>query len=221
MHTIMENLPFDAERETIIETVVAGLRQYGFDEEWSAVLTDTIQRVLDTPLDQSGMKLSDVPESQRLIEMEFTYPVARLQTESFEALLRKHGHEAVLRKQSATEGYLKGFIDLIFSHENRFYIADYKSNWLGEGEGDYAADRLPAVIQRESYNLQYLLYTTALNRYLKLRLPDYDYDTHFGGVFYLFMRGMNPSLGSGFGVFADRPDSSLVNDMDEYFRGEA
>lgn len=220
LHTIMENLSFDAGREAIAGAVAAGLRQYGFDAEWAAVLTDTVERVLNTPLDQSGLKLSDVPDSQRLIELEFTYPVTRLESDSFEALLRKHGEKIRIKRQSGPGGYLKGFVDLIFSHEGRFYIADYKSNWLGSGEGDYAAKQLPAVIQSESYNLQYLLYTLALHRYLTLRQPDYDYDTHFGGVFYLFMRGMNPSLGYEFGVFADRPDWSLVGDMDEYFRGE-
>ena len=166
------------------------------------------------------MKLSEVSDSKRLIELEFTYPVEILEARTFEELLARHGEQARVRRRPATGGFIKGFVDLVFAHEERFYIADYKSNWLGDGQGDYAAERLPGVMEHESYNLQYLLYTVALHRFLNLRLPAYDYDKHFGGVFYLFMRGMNPTLGSEFGVFSHVPDRSLISDMDDYFRGK-
>ena len=67
----------------------------------------------------------------------------------------------------------------------------------------------------DSYVLQYLIYTVALHRYLRLRVLDYDYERHFGGVFYLFLRGMNPAAGPECGIFRDRPTLALVMALDE------
>lgn len=111
-------------------------------------------------------------------------------------------------------GFVKGYIDLVFEYDGRYYIADYKSNWLGERYEDYAPGRLAEAMSESFYDLQYLLYTVALHRYLKLRLPDYDYDRHVGGVYYLFVRGMQPSRGASSGVYATRPDRALVERLD-------
>jgi exodeoxyribonuclease V beta subunit len=119
------------------------------------------------------------------------------------------------------QGFMKGFIDLVFEAHGRFYVVDYKSNWLGTDPHDYQERRLPAVMADNAYYLQYLVYTVALHRYLRLRLPGYDYHSHFGGVFYLFLRGMGPELGPDFGIYRDRPDRALVEALDAYIeRGE-
>ncbi len=115
---------------------------------------------------------------------------------------------------SPLRGYMKGFIDLVFEADGRFYLVDYKSNWLGAEPAAYRRSRLDEAMARESYVLQYLIYIVALHRYLRLRLPDYDYERHFGGVFYLFLRGMDPALGSDCGVFRDRPSLALVEALD-------
>jgi exodeoxyribonuclease V beta subunit len=103
------------------------------------------------------------------------------------------------------EGFLKGYIDLIFRQGNRWYVADYKTNHLGDTLADYAQERLPAVMAASHYYLQYHLYTVALHRYLGQRLANYAYDTHFGGVYYLFVKGMTPESGPDTGVFFERP----------------
>ena len=69
------------------------------------------------------------------------------------------------------------------------------------------------------YVLQYHIYTIALHRYLQTRLPDYDYEKHFGGVYYLFIKGMKKELGPANGIFRDRPSLKLINKLDETFRG--
>ena len=114
-------------------------------------------------------------------------------------------------------GYMKGFIDLVFETEGRYYLVDYKSNWLGMNIEDYHATRLPAVISQAGYPLQYLLYTVAVHRYLRHRLASYDYDRDFGGVYYLFLRGMNARRGADYGVFYRRPERALVEALDRYF----
>ncbi len=111
---------------------------------------------------------------------------------------------------------MTGSMDLVFEAGGRYYLADYKSNWLGEGPDAYRAERLPQVMAREAYDLQYLIYTVALTRYLSQRLPEYRYERDFGGVFYLFVRGMDPARGPDFGVYRDRPSEALIVALDRY-----
>ena len=90
-------------------------------------------------------------------------------------------------------------------HEGRWYILDYKSNWLGPAPGDYGPEALAEAIRAGGYPLQYLIYLVALHRYLATRLPGYDYERHVGGAFYLFVRGIDPAAGVRRGVYFDRP----------------
>jgi exodeoxyribonuclease V beta subunit len=115
---------------------------------------------------------------------------------------------------------MRGFMDLVFRTGGRYYIADYKSNHLGNRVEDYGADALERAMQAHRYPLQVLVYTVALHRYLRLRLPGYDYDRHLGGVFYLFLRGMRRETGPRTGVFFTRPPRALVERLDRTLQGE-
>ena len=110
----------------------------------------------------------------------------------------------------------KGFIDLVFEHDGRYYVADYKSNWLGREVSDYAAPALAAAIAQHRYEMQYCLYLLAVHRQLRARLPDYDYDRHVGGAVYVFLRGVD---GGAHGVHVDRPPRALIEAMDALFAG--
>lgn len=90
-------------------------------------------------------------------------------------------------------GFVKGYIDLVVRLDERFYIVDWKSNWLGNQIEDYGATALEREMAAKLYPLQYHLYTVALHRHLALRLPGYDYEKHFGGVRYIFLRGVDPN----------------------------
>jgi exodeoxyribonuclease V beta subunit len=188
------------------------------------VVVETLERVLATPLDRAGtLHLKDVPRNRRLDELEFTYPLTELTCGGLQQALKAHGfavgpiQEEIGRLTFApARGYMKGFIDLIFEAGGRFYLADYKSNWLGDTAESYREEALAAVMAQHSYYLQYLIYVVALHRYLRLRLPNYDYEAQFGGVFYLFIRGMDPSLGPGYGVFHARPARDLIEALDRY-----
>ena len=116
------------------------------------------------------------------------------------------------------QGIMTGFIDLVFEYQGRYYIADYKSNHLGNQQSDYHQHNIKVAIQQHRYDLQYLIYSVALHRYLQKRIADYDYQTHFGGAYYLFLRGMGQ--GSEYGVYYDRPEFSLIERLDRLFAGE-
>jgi len=122
---------------------------------------------------------------------------------------------------SPRSGLMKGFVDLVFEHEGRYYLADWKTNWLGPTVADYTAERIADEMQRHHYDLQYYVYAVALHRHLAGRIPDYDYDRHMGGIYYFFVRGMTPATGMARGVFFDRPAAATIAALDALFAGEA
>jgi exodeoxyribonuclease V beta subunit len=181
-----------------------------------------VGQVLATPLDAGGVCLGSVNPGQRLTELEFYYPLTRLTADGLQQVLHRHGRNPGNFGEQIKEltfdpvnGFMKGFIDLVFEAGGRFYIVDYKSNWLGNSVADYRQQRLYEAMARDDYYLQYLIYTVAVHRYLRLRLAGYDYEHHFGGVFYLFLRGMTPA-GPEHGVFRDRPEKALIEALDRY-----
>jgi len=226
LHAIFERLDFSRHtvselQQLVEETLIA----HGMDRDWTSVVSAMVQRVLATALDESGrLMLGSVTPERRLVEMGFYYPLSPVTAKGLVRLLRDRGfagdgpiHRS-LRQLSfpAVQGFMKGFIDLIFEAEGRYHLLDYKSNWLGQEVEAYDQERLTTVMARDSYYLQYLFYTLALHRHLRLRLPDYDYDRHFGSVFYLFLRGMDPAAGPRYGVYRTRPEKALVEALDRY-----
>ena len=224
LHALFERLDFTQSEDQHLEALVGRtLEGHGLDAaEWTPVVVELTRRVLATPLNPSGLRLATVTADRRLNELEFTYPIAKLRANVLRQVLERHGYAAGPFRDmietlefSPLRGYMKGFIDLVFEADGRFWLVDYKSNWLGPEPAAYRRARLDEAMAREAYLLQYLIYTVALHRYLRLRLPDYDYERHFGGVFYLFLRGMDPAFGPDCGVFHDRPTPALVAALDE------
>lgn len=227
LHKCLENIEFDtANPQQISQTVERLLPQFGLDIQWTEVVSQWLQDVLKTPLDAGNkFRLSDLPASQRINEMAFYFPVAGLNMPALKKLLQQTAKDSVWQKlandlyfQDLT-GFMKGFIDLVFEFEGRFYIADYKSNHLGSDPSQYQGDALQNAMLSHSYPLQYLIYSLALHRHLKQRLPDYDPEQHFGGVYYLFLRGMQPEW-SQTGVYFDRLDRQLLEALDKLMAGE-
>jgi exodeoxyribonuclease V beta subunit len=106
---------------------------------------------------------------------------------------------------------MNGKIDLFFEHEGKYYILDWKSNFLGNSLEFYDTEHVKAAMYENNYNLQYLIYTVALTKYLQLRKTDFDYDTHFGGVIYLFLRGVRAEGQTG--IYYTKPDKALIKQM--------
>jgi exodeoxyribonuclease V beta subunit len=223
LHAILERIDFTdtdlAARRAVVE---AALAAHGFEREWAPAVCDLLARTLATALDAARtIRLGRVARTDRLDEIEFHYPLAGLRPAALRRLLDQHGMPIGPLDGAGTSlrGYMKGFIDLVFACDGRYWIADYKSNWLGDAPADYAAERLPAVMAAHGYHLQYLIYTVVLHRWLRQRLPDYDYDRHVGGVFYLFLRGLDPASGPARGVFHARPGRALVEALDALMAG--
>jgi exodeoxyribonuclease V beta subunit len=233
VHKLFETIDFPTvEAAALRERAQRLLREYGVEAQWGEAICSAISDVLDTPLGDQipSLTLRQIPSSRRLNELEFVFPVALgadggglLTAAHLAEVFAAHGaawltaYAARVRRLPFPQlaGYLKGFIDLVFAHGDRWFLVDYKTNDLGGRPGDYRGARLLPEMQRHHYVLQYHLYSVALHRYLQRRLTGYDYARHFGGVLYLFVRGMAPGHERGCGVFFDRPAPSLIESLSE------
>ncbi|MDB5825076.1 MAG: recB [Herminiimonas sp.] len=183
------------------------------------MVRNMVKDVVTTPLG-NGLTLSSVPLSRRLTELEFSFPAPGLAPSELNAVLARHGYRMPSLSFPALQGFLRGFVDLIFESGGRYYILDWKSNHLGYATADYAADGMAQSMAEHAYHLQYLLYTLALHRYLALRLPGYRYQDHFGGVLYLFVRGVRPGWtheGQQAGVYRHLPSAACVDELQSLF----
>jgi len=231
LHEIFEHLEFtrtDDHEALVAET----LHRHGFDAEvWTKTVTASVAQILNAPLGSGAPALSALPRQQRLDELEFIFPVssreAAFDPRSLSDAMATRtdvpwGAEyAQLLGQLEFEplqGSFRGFVDLVFQHEGKFYVVDYKSNHLGERTGSYEPDLLLTKMVHNHYLLQAHLYVLALHRYLDVRLPDYRYEDHMGGYRYAFLRGMNPEQ-PGWSVFADRPPVACIDALDRAMAG--
>lgn len=205
------------------ETIAASLRERCAARGWSAwtaPLAGWAQAFLRQrfPLSDSAFSLAEL--ARPVAEMEFWIGVTRLDALWLDRQVRTHTLAAAPRPPLTPQrlhGMLKGFIDLVFEWEGRYYVADYKSNWLGPNAAAYAPENLRQAILEARYDLQYTLYLLALHRLLRARLPDYDYERHIGGAVYLFLRGLDAP---GHGVYFERPPRVLIETLDAAFCGE-
>lgn len=222
LHKAFESIDFaSADEARIVAVVRRELAQSGIEEAWTGAAARVVSDVLATPLDDDGFALRDLARADRVDELEFTYPVRNVAAGDLAAALaplRAVGSRLPETIGSLVlapaRGFMRGYIDLVFARDGRFFIADYKSNWLGDSIEHYAPDRLAAAMADSFYDLQYLVYAVAVHRMLGTRVPGYDYERHFGGIHYLFLRGMRPATGAAFGVYSVRPDASLVRALD-------
>ncbi|NWC10680.1 exodeoxyribonuclease V subunit beta [Pseudomonas agarici] len=212
---------FTADRGVIEKALAPRCNLRGW-KGWIETLVDWLAHLLQVPFrlgnDQPAVVLWDLDNYQ--VEMEFWFASHKVDVHQVDELVRRHTHGGVTRAAAEPvllNGMFKGFIDLTFEHQGRYYVADYKSNWLGADDAAYTERAMAASILENRYDLQYVLYLLALHRQLKARLVDYDYDRHMGGALYLFLRGSrSPSQGAYF----VRPPRELIEHLDLLFQGK-
>ena len=222
LHSLFEDLDFTQPVEAA--WVQEKLELGGYDADWEPVITAWVTAILHAPLNETGVSLSQLSAREKQVEMEFYLPISQpLIAENLDALIRQFDPLSAgcpPLEFTRVRGMLKGFIDLVFRHNGRYYLLDYKSNWLGENSAAYTPEAMAAAMQAHRYDLQYQLYTLALHRYLRHRIADYDYERHFGGVIYLFLRGVDSKQPQQ-GIYTTRPAGELITRMDEMFAGVA
>jgi len=208
IHDLFQHLDFTqpvSEQSDLLEPFKTACRISA--PEPSALLETWLESILSTPILDDGFCLKQLSMAKRLNEVEFHFPLTQLDALKELPFLSADRLSSPARAPWAQ--YMTGSIDLVFEHQQRFYIVDYKSNHLGPKATHYTSAKLAHVMHEHEYDLQYTIYAIALEKYLRLRSPDVAFNDQFGGVIYLFLRGMTGESGSG--VFFTRPDGHQIS----------
>ncbi len=227
IHALLENYAPDElqNRELLSLELERNFSAFVPEADFPALLdelTEWLNNILEADLaleDRHIPPLREILSGERHInELEFIFPVReRLTPDALSALVQ----ENLPRESNETlsfdqlKGMLRGFIDLTFEHNGQFFVVDYKSNYLGPTPASYRLSEMERSIKHAHYDLQYLIYTVALVKFLEIQLPNFDYARDFGGVYYLYLRGMQAGQKSG--VYYTKPDETLINRLRSLF----
>jgi exodeoxyribonuclease V beta subunit len=214
-HAVLEKLDFK-NPDGFEELVETQLSYHGLTKTpCRAALLIKFRELLDVEL-SPGMLLKNIGQRDRLSELEFTYRLNRLDPKRLRQILQRcdgipssaNGNLGRLRFDPV-EGYMRGFIDLLIQCDGRFYIVDWKSNWLGSRPADYGEEGMREAMAEHNYFLQSHLYVLAADLLLQTRLQNYRYERDFAGVFYVFLRGVDPT-NPALGVFKQTPSEQTI-----------
>jgi exodeoxyribonuclease V beta subunit len=226
LHQIFQELDF-CNLDNMPNIVSRNLRAFSIGN-FDDVVCEMIRKTVSVPLEifRPDFTLSRIAAAARLQEMEFYFPMSAVTPDKLAQAFTEHREHfdgaipsTIDRLQfRPMSGFMKGFIDLVFEFEDKFYLVDWKSNWLGPDLDAYASAAIETEMAQRFYTLQLSIYTVALHRFLRARQPGYDYEKHFGGAYYLFLRGIEPARPE-FGVhrmklradFADKLSTLFVS----------
>jgi len=218
VHAILEDYAFDEDAIDNDVRVEKRCREFGYDADETAIVRELVRDTIRAEV-VPGVPLASL--GTRHVELEFFFPLddTRLGDVADALALepryaRSDAEFAALRPRWS--GLMHGYVDLVFAHDGRYGLIDYKTNFLGSRYEDYAASPLAKTVRASDYDLQYLIYSVALVRQLRARLgARFDYDRDYAGVAYLFVRG----LAGGHGVHRDVPPFAVIEALDRAFGG--
>ncbi|MCX7678264.1 MAG: exodeoxyribonuclease V subunit beta [Spirochaetes bacterium] len=228
IHKVFERINFQLPRgapltEEATAVVQNLLNFYGFEREWLPCIGEMVANVVHCTISdgKQTFRLFDLSREARIHELEFYFPVSAISIRKIATTISEHHpdfcgampysfHQLEMEEKN---GFVRGFMDLVFHFANKWYILDWKSNYLGPDETFYGFEQLKQAMIREYYHLQYFVYAIALHRHLCRTLPAYNYDDHFGGVFYLFVRGIHKDYPHR-GIYFCKPEYELIRKLD-------
>ncbi|QZA79958.1 exodeoxyribonuclease V subunit beta [Deefgea piscis] len=223
LHSVFEHTDFTrVDAGVLAQTVTQAMQKSGLALALDAApqVADWLLAALAAPIELAAgvLRLNQLAQRQRLNEWQFLLGCKSVDIAAFCRVLAQPEFGVEPRFIAAAQrlkperfvGYLNGFVDLVFFWQGQYFIADYKSNFLGDRLSDYDPAALRDVMSDSHYYLQYLLYSCAWHRHMLARLGEkYDYERDFGGVLYLFIRGMSPEI-ANCGVWHDKPPLKLI-----------
>ena len=223
-HTIMEKWDFKDEEKLneLISRYLSVVNIKGKEE----IAAQMFRNAVTAPIPQedgSMFSLQEIISGNRCSEMDFDFILNRnFNPGELGAILNRYYRDRLkkekidllyaIRNQTGDVTSYTGSADLVFCYNGKFYIVDWKTDILDETPESFGQERLFGVMWQKFYLYQSLLYSSALIRFLSMRLdmePEDVYNQYFGGVRYLFLRGMNPAA-PGRGIYADKPDFELI-----------
>jgi len=214
IHYVFEHLYESNEAE--IKTIVSDAVQfYGyqktFQEKEQDEISTFISQIFRTPMvfpNKTETSLAEIPLSKQKRESEFLTGINSFSLNDFYKIIRNTSAEDVLFES----GFIKGFIDFVFIHNNKFYMLDYKSNKLGIDKEDYTNDKIKEAMLKSKFDVQLYVYSLALHRWLKATFKEYSYETHFGGMFYWFIRGYENETK---GLYFEKANFTLIEELEQ------
>lgn len=218
----------------IADLLEPAMERMQLDARWLTPLADTLTTCLTEPLtlDDVSCCLSQIKPHQLATEVQFllrlggvteftTQNLATAFASSSNSLFRDYSRRIRAMSVVGIQGFLAGFVDLVFQVNGKWFIVDYKTNFLGLNVSDYSRERLDTAMFEHDYLLQASLYSVAVCRLLEQRLPAFDLATDFGGVAYLFLRGFPTDGVPETGIWYCRPEPTLVKGLSDALDGRA
>jgi exodeoxyribonuclease V beta subunit len=217
----------------LVERLLAGSGLIGPTDSSFAATVDKLTASAEIWLKQAlsshagaPFRLADLDPATQLSEVRFSF-AASIGSQTFPQLEAEFAREFGAASQpdlqklglswnraNELDGLVTGSVDFVFAHDGRYYVVDWKSNFLGENSADYLPERISRSIAKERYHLQFSLYTVALDAHLSRCLgKDWDYERDFGGVYYLYLRGFGTHPDGKHGAFFHRPSAGFVSKL--------
>ncbi|UPT14788.1 exodeoxyribonuclease V subunit beta [Buchnera aphidicola] len=218
IHYILSKINFSEKLN--IDFFYKSLKKYKFSEKWASILMSWINNIINIQLKNINFNLSMLKKHQHIKEMQFFLPIQKiLHSNNFNRVIQSYDSISSFAPKiyfNPVTGILKGSIDLVFFWKERYYIIDYKSNYLGDNKNSYSLENIKKEIIKNRYDLQYQIYTVALHQYLKKKVKKYKYENNFGGIFYIFLRGIN-KVKENNSIFYVIPDYLLIKKLIDLF----
>ncbi|MFK7966410.1 MAG: UvrD-helicase domain-containing protein [Burkholderiaceae bacterium] len=217
LHDVLERVDF---RLPVADDIVSqSLARFGIDET-APLVASWLTEVLAAPLpaidSAPGLRLNTIAPPDAVPELDFLMPAINADPAAMVRAVASHYPVDDQLSHHQLTGFMKGFIDLVVRRDNTYWLIDWKSNWLGEHASHYTRQAMEDVIKMHGYSLQFSLYSLALHRWLARRVPDYDYESHFGGVYYIFLRGAGADTkATDNGVYGTRLPLSLICELEQ------
>ncbi|UAM97281.1 UvrD-helicase domain-containing protein [Polaribacter litorisediminis] len=217
LHAIFEFIDFTND-EKWDKTIDINLKKYNpkKQELYRPQIPSFLNQILNTTIEinnASPFKLSEILNTKRINELEFDLKIDEMHLSKLYDLQTEN--VMLSFKNVNLKGMLNGFIDLFFEHDNKYYVLDWKSNYLGDTLEDYTPTKLNDAMNESNYHLQYFLYTMAAKRFLESKIRYFDYEKQFGGVIYVFLRGVRKD--SNTGIFTTKLPLETVNKLENIF----
>ncbi|WP_168819892.1 exodeoxyribonuclease V subunit beta [Enterobacteriaceae endosymbiont of Plateumaris rustica] len=216
LHNIFKKLDFT--QKISCSFIKNKLSNKKIDNSWHIILIKWLTNILNHPLGKDKIILNKLKNKNKITELEFYLNIKKeLYFIELNKIICKY--DRISRKlpifNNNIQGILRGFIDLVFLWKNKYYIIDYKSNWLGKDYNKYTKKYIEKNIYLNRYDLQYQIYTLALHKYLYSRIKNYSYEKHFGSVIYLYIRGINNLKNNLNGIWEKKPSYKLIKKLDQ------
>jgi len=218
LHSVFEKIDFaEIDNRKVISEVLDS-HNIRFNDD-GIDMTDWVHECVNSVLDAvvfNGSPLRKVKKDDIVTEMEFFYRTSNFNSRE---VMRTIG-DMVAIPENRFSGFIRGFMDLVFRLDGKYYLVDWKSNRLGDKIEDYDRNSMTLEMKKHNYVLQYSLYLAALDAYLEKKDKNYKYERDFGGVYYFFIRGVTPSNNYSTGIYKDLPEKKLLDGLKKILNGK-